>query len=115
MAAQTYTIQSPPHAGAAVTLIAPGGTSGDVAPTGSGLALLVVNGATPTTVTLVPQPFDGLTVGTRTFTVAATSTNLIPLPASVYGTGTTAVGYGNVTTLTGSSNTGVAVITVPGS
>jgi hypothetical protein len=114
MAAQTYTIQSPPHAGAQITLIAPGGTSGDQAPTGSGLALLVVNGATPTTVTLVPTPFDSLTVGTRTFTVVASSTNLIPLPASVYGTGTTAIGYGNITTLSGGA-TGVAVITVPGS
>lgn len=111
----TYTVQSPPHAGAAVTLAAPGGTSGDLAPTGSGLALLVINGATPTTVTLTPPPVDGLTVATRTVTIAANSTNLIPLPVSVYGTGTTAIGYGNVTTLTGSSNTGVAVITVPGS
>ena len=38
---------------------------------------------------------------------------LIPLPASVYGAGTVAVGYGNVTTLTGGA-TGVAVITIPG-
>lgn len=111
----TYAVQSPSHAGAAVTLAAPGGTSGDLAPTGSGLALLVVNGATPTTVTLTPPAFDGLTVGTRSVTIAATSTNLIPLPPSVYGAGTTAVGYGNVTTLTGTANTGVAVITVPGS
>lgn len=111
----TYGITSPPHAGAAVTLVAPGGTSGDLAPTGSGLALLVVNGATSTTVTLTPPPVDGLTVGTRTVVIASNSTNLIPLPASVYGAGTTAIGYANVTTLTGSSNTGVAVITVPGS
>jgi hypothetical protein len=115
MAAQTYTIQSPPHAGAAVTLIAPGGTTGDVAPTGSGIALLVVNGATTTNVQLVPQPFDGQVVGTRTVAINAATTNLIPLPASVYGSGTVAVTYLNVTTLTGSANTGVAVITVPGS
>jgi len=110
----TYSVQSPPHAGAAVTLQAPGGTTGDLAPTGSGIALLVVNGATPTTVTLVPVPFDGLTVGTRSVTIAATSTNLIPLPSSVYGAGTVAVRYGNVTTLTGAANTGVAVVTIPG-
>jgi hypothetical protein len=111
----TYAVQSPPHAGAAVTLQAPGGTTGDLAPTGSGVALFVGNGATPTTVTLVPVPFDGLTVGTRTFTVAANTVNLIPLPASVYGAGTVAVGYGNVTTLTGTGLSGVAVVTVPGS
>lgn len=112
----TYAIQSPPHAPAsAITLQAPGGTTGDLAPTGSGVALLVVNGATPTTVTLVPIPFDGLVVGTRTITIAASSTYLIPLPASVYGAGTVAVGYANVTTLTGTGLSGVAVITVPGS
>lgn len=116
MAAQTYTIQSPPHApAAAITLQAPGGTTGDVAPTGSGVALLVVNGATPTSVALVPVPFDGLTVGTRTITIAASSTYLIPLPSSVYGAGTVAVTYGNITTLTGAGGNGVAVVTVPGS
>jgi hypothetical protein len=110
----TYTVQSPPHAGAAITLQAPGGTSGDLAPTGSGVALLVSNGATPTTVTLVALPFDGLVVTTRSVAIGATSTNLIPLPSSVYGAGTVGVGYANVTTLTGSANTGVAVVTVPG-
>lgn len=111
----TYTVQSPPHAPAsAITLSAPGGTTGDLAPTGSGVALMVVNGATPTSVALVPTPFDGLTVGTRTITIAANSSYLIPLPVSVYGTGTTAVTYGNVTTLGGGA-TGVAVVTIPGS
>jgi hypothetical protein len=110
----TYTVQSPPHGPtAASTLSAPGGTTGDLAPTGSGVALLVANGATPTSVALVPVPFDGLTVGTRTVTIAASSTYLIPLPSSVYGAGTVGVTYGNVTTLTGGA-VGVAVVTVPG-
>lgn len=110
----TYAVQSPPHApAAAITLQAPGGVSGDLAPTGSGIALMVVNGATPTSVALVPVPFDGLTVGTRTITIAASSSYLIPLPASVYGAGTTGVTYGNVTTLAGGA-TGVAVVTIPG-
>jgi hypothetical protein len=116
MAAQTYSIQSPSHApAAAITVQAPGGTTGDLAPTGSGVALFVSNGATPTTVTLVPQPFDGLVVGTRTITIAAASQYLIPLPASVYGAGLVAVGYGNITTLTGATGFGVAVVTIPGS
>ena len=110
----TYSVQSPPHAGAQVTLSAPGGTTGDLAPTGSGIALLVVNGATSTSVSLTPVTFDGLAVTARSVTIPATSTTLIPLPSSVYGAGTTAVTYGNITTLTGSSNTGVAVVTVPG-
>lgn len=111
----TYTVQAPPHGPtSAITLQAPGGTTGDLAPTGSGIALFVSNGATPTTVTLVPVPFDGLTVGTRTITIAASSQYLIPLPSSVYGAGTVAVGYGNVTTLTGAAGNGVAVVTIPG-
>lgn len=109
----TYAVQSPPHAGAAVTLVAPSGTSGDSAPTGPGLALLVANGATPTTVTLVPLTFDGLVVTTRSVTIGASSINLIPLPSSVYGAGTVAVGYGNITTLTGTGLSGVAVVTTP--
>jgi hypothetical protein len=32
----------------------------------------------------------------------------------VYGAGTVAVGYGNVTTLTGAAGNGVAVVTIPG-
>lgn len=111
----TYAVQSPPHAGALITVQAPGGTTGDLAPTGSGIALYVSNGATPTTVTLVPLPFDNLTVGTRSVAIAAASQYLIPLPASVYGAGTVSVGYANVTTLTGATGFGVAVVTVPGS
>jgi hypothetical protein len=111
----TYTVQSPPHGPtAAITLSAPGGTTGDLAPTGSGVALLVANGATPTAVTLVALPFDGLVVTTRSVTIAASSTYLIPLPASVYGAGTVSVGYSNVTTLTGGA-VGVAVVTIAGS
>ena len=108
-----YVVQSPPHAGATVTLAAPGGTTGDTAPTGSGIALLVVNGATVATLTLPVPSFDGLTVTSRTVTLTASVPTIIPLPSSVYGTGTVALTYSNVTTLTGGA-TGVAVITVPG-
>lgn len=109
----TYIVQSPPHAGAAVTLQAPA-VSGDLAPTGSGIALLVGNGATATTVTLTALGVDGLPGAVRTYTVPANTISLIPLPSSVYGAGTAAVGYGNVTTLTGTGLSGVAVVTVPG-
>ncbi len=110
----TYAVNSPPHAGASYSFAAPGGVSGDLAPTGSGIALFVMNGATPTAVTLVALPFDGLTVTTRSVTVPASQLTVIPLPPSVYGTGTVAVGYSNVTTLTGGA-TGVVVVTIPGS
>jgi hypothetical protein len=54
-------------------------------------------------------------VTTRTVTIAANSVYLIPLPSGVYGPGTVSVGYGNVTTLTGTGLSGVAVVTIPGS
>jgi hypothetical protein len=110
----TYAVQSPPHAGAAITLAAPGGLTGDLAPTGPGIGLLVVNGATPTSITLTALGVDGLPGAIRTWAIAATSVNILPLPASVYGAGTVGITYANVTTLTGTANTGVAVVTIPG-
>lgn len=115
----TYAIQTPAHAGTAVTYAAPSGTTGDLAPTGTatgdgGLALAVNNGATPTTVQLTALGVDGLPGAVRTVTIPATTTVLIPLLAAVYGPGPIPVTYGNITTLTGSSNSGVAVVTVPG-
>lgn len=112
----TYTLQTPAHAGTAVTFAAPSGTTGDLAPTGTvsqAMALAVNNGATPTTVALTAISVDGLPGAVRTVTIPATSTVLIPLLASVYGAGPIPVTYGNITTLTGASNTGVAVITLP--
>ncbi len=96
----SYSVQAPVHRPAAgITLVAPGGTTGDLAPTGQGLALLVGNGATPTTVALAPLAFDGMTVTFPAITIAANSINLIPLPPSVYGAGTTAVNFSAVTTV----------------
>ena len=109
----TYAVQSPIQRPAgAITLQAPA-VSGDLAPTGPGLALLVGNGATPTTVTLGVPTYDGMTVTFPAITIAASSIYLIPLPSSVYGAGTVAVTYGNVTTLTGTGLSGVAVVTIP--
>ncbi|SRR5712691_11491795 len=109
----TYALQNPPHAGAAITVQTP--ASGDLAPTGSGIALFVFNGSVSSiTVTLPLAPaYDGLAVTSRTFVVAASTLAapvpvLIPLPSSVYGTGTTVVNYSATATVS------VAVITVPG-
>jgi hypothetical protein len=97
----TYATQGPPHAGAVITLATPGGTTGDLAPTGQGIAVLVVTGGTGTTVTLPVTPtYDGLGVTSRTLAVPASSTALIPLPDSVYGVGTTAVNYNSTATVT---------------
>lgn len=107
----TYVLQGPTHAGSAISLAAPGGTAGDLAPTGQGVALLVVCGtAAPGTVTVtlpVTTTYDGLAVASRTVPCLTNSTNLIPLPDGVYGSGTTAVNYSSVTGVQ------VAVIRVP--
>lgn len=102
----TYAVQSPPHAGAQITTQTP--ASGDLAPTGNGVGLLVQTAGTATTVTLPITPtYDGLAVASRTFTCPATGLTLIPLPSAVYGAGPQVVNYSAVTAVS------VAVITVP--
>ena len=105
----TYALQGPPHAGAVISpLTVPAGTAGDLAPTGQGVGLLVSCGTAPVTVTLpVSQTYDGLTVSSRTLALTANQFAILPLPDNVYGVGTTAVNYSNVTTVT------VACIRIP--
>ena len=106
--ATTYTLQSPPHAGAALALTVP--ANGDIVPTGSGIGLLVINSAAGTMTVVLPLPtVDGQVVTARTVTILASATWLIPLPSSVYGVGTVTVTY------TGTlAAVGVAVISTPG-
>lgn len=85
------TAQVVPHAGVTPALTAAlGGTSGNTAPCGSGLALMLVNGAAATCVITVRVPaattFDGLVIPNRTFTLPATSgaVSFIPLVPTVY-------------------------------
>ena len=92
------TSQVIPHAGVTPTLTSSlGGTSGNTAPCGSGLALMLVNGAASTCVITVHVPaattVDGLSISNRTFTLPATSgaVSLIPLPATPYADPTTAL------------------------
>lgn len=111
-----YAIQTPAHAGATVTLAAPGGTTGDtVVPTPGG-ALLFVNGATVATLTITfpvgLAKTDGQTVAARTVTITASVPTIVPIPISVYGTAALALSYSNITTLTGGA-TGVAYIFIP--
>ena len=107
----TYALQGPSHSGSAVSLAAPGGTAGDLCPTGQGVGLLVVCGtgaAGTVTVTLPFAPtYDGQAIASRTVPCLAGSTNLIPVPDGVYGAGTTAVVYSSVGSVT------VAAIRVP--
>ena len=104
----TYALQGPAHAGAVIALAAPGATSGDLAPTGQGVGLLVNCGTAPCTLTLPVVPtYDGLAVSSRTFVLTASQIGLIPLPDNVYGVGTTVINYNNITTVT------VAAVRIP--
>jgi len=87
------------HAGLnPVTLTAGlGGTTGNTAPCGAGLGLLLVNGAAATCLITMHVPagitFDGLVIANRTVTLPATSgaVTIIPLVASVYADPVTAL------------------------
>lgn len=96
----TYALQGPSHSGGTIALVTPGGTAGDLAPTGQGIALFAVAGTATNTITLPVAPtYDGLAVSARTFALPAGQYALIPLPDSVYGTGTTTVNYASVATI----------------
>jgi hypothetical protein len=109
MAALTATVV--PHAGSTPTLTAAlGGTAGNTAPCGGGLALMLVNGAAATcnidVLIRSDVTVDGLAVTTpagaagpaRRFTLPATSgsVSFIPLPASLYADPVTALATFNV-------------------
>jgi hypothetical protein len=87
------TSQVAPHAGLnPVTQTASlGGTTGNTAPCGSGLGLMLINGAAATCAITMHVPaattFDGLVIPNRTVTLPATigAITIIPLPALTYG------------------------------
>src|ERR1043165_8408293 len=84
-----YTLQSFPHAGATVTYTQPAtGATGNTAPTGQDVALLVKNGSGSSITVTITVPaaitFDGLVFPNRTQTVAAGADGIIPLVTSVY-------------------------------
>lgn len=107
----TYSLQSPPHAGAQLTFTTPTASSDLMLP-GQGVGLLVINptGNGSVTVSLPMPASDGVTVGPRSVSCPAASATptLIPLPSSVYG----AVPI--TPTYTGTvANVSVALITIP--
>ena len=106
----TYALQGPPHAGAAITTVAPGVTIGDLVPTGQGIGLMVLNNGTTASMTVVlpvTPTYDGLAVANRVVTVPAgvgpanqtPGVAIVPVPDNVYGVGTTAVQYSTVTSI----------------
>lgn len=106
----TYALQSPPHAGAALTFVVP--ASGDQVTPGQGIGLMIINptGNGAVTVSLPMPASDGVTVGPRSVSCAANSANptIIPLPSAVYGSAPIALTYtGTLTTVQ------AALITIP--
>ena len=93
------TSQVAPHAGLnPVTLTTGlGGVTGNTAPCGSGLGLMLVNGAASTCLITMHVPaattFDGLAISNRTVTLPATigAVTIIPLVPLVYGDPVTAL------------------------
>ena len=87
------TSQVAPHAGLnPVTQTSSlGGVSGNTAPCGAGLGLMLINGAASTVLITMRVPaattFDGLAITNRTVTLPATigAITIIPLVPTVYG------------------------------
>ena len=106
----TYTLQSPPHAGAQLTFVTP--ASGDLVTPGTGVGIMIINptGNGSVTVSLPMPASDGVTVGPRVVTCTAASANptIIPIPSTVYGTVPIALTYtGTLTTVQ------AALVTIP--
>ena len=86
------TAQVAPHAGLNPVTLTAGlaNVSGHTAPCGSGLGLMLVNGAASTVLVTLHVPaattFDALAIANRTVTLPATSgaVTIIPLPATTY-------------------------------
>jgi hypothetical protein len=97
-----YAAQVPADAGQQIAMAPPDSQTGDTAPTGTGVALLVFNGgASGITVTLPVGPaVDGLAIASRTVAVAAGAVVLIPVPSSVYGMQPTGISYSSTVSVT---------------
>ena len=105
-----FSVQAPGHGGAVVTLTLPTTGSVDTVPTGPGIGLWVVGPSSASATVAIPVPnVDGtLAVTARSVTIATATSQLIPLPSSVYGTGPITLTWSG--TLTASA---VAVISIP--
>jgi|SRR6516164_1776719 hypothetical protein len=106
-----YAIQSPPHAGAQLTMTLPTTGAVDTWPTGANVSAFIQGPSSATATVSLPIPtFDGQAVTARSVTVASGQTWFVPLPPSVYGVGPITVTWSG--TLTASA---VAIITSVGS
>ena len=105
-----FAVQAPGHGGAVITLTAPTTGSVDTVPTGAGIGLWVVGPSSASATVAIPIPAVDATqaVTPRSVTIATATSQLIPLPSTVYGTGPVTLTWSG--TLTACV---VAVITIP--
>lgn len=105
-----FSVQAPGHGGAVITLTLPTTGSVDTVPTGPGIGLWCVGPSSASMNVTIPIPnVDGTqTVTGRNVVINTATSQLIPLPSSVYGTGPITLTWGG--TLTASA---VAVISIP--
>jgi len=105
-----FAVQAPGHGGAVITLTLPTTGAVDTVPTGPGIGLWVVGPSSASANVTIPIPnVDGTQAVTGRNVVVATGTSqLIPLPSSVYGAGPVTLTWAG--TLTASA---VAVIAIP--
>jgi hypothetical protein len=105
-----FAVQAPGHGGAVITLTAPTTGSVDTVPTGAGIGLWVVGPSSASATVAIPIPAVDATqaVTPRSVTIATATSQLIPLPSTVYGTGPITLTWSG--TLTACV---VAVITIP--
>ena len=105
-----FAVQAPGHGGAVITLTAPTTGSVDTVPTGAGIGLWVVGPSSASATVAIPIPNVDATqmVTARSVTIATATSQLIPLPSTVYGTGPITLTWsGTLTACT------CAVITIP--
>jgi len=105
-----FSVQAPGHGGAVITLTLPTTGSVDTVPTGPGIGLWVTGPSSASATVAIPLPnVDGTqAVTARSVTINTATSQLIPLPSSVYGTGPITLTWSG--TLTASA---VAVISIP--
>ena len=105
-----FSVQAPGHGGAVITLTAPTTGAVDTVPTGPGIGLWVNGPSSASATVAIPLPnVDGTQAVTpRSTTISTATSQLIPLPSSVYGAGPVTVTWSG--TLTAAT---VAVITIP--
>ena len=105
-----FSVQAPGHGGAVITLTLPTTGAVDTVPTGPGIGLWVVGPSSASATVAIPIPnVDGTqAVTARSVTISTGTSQLIPLPSSVYGAGPITLTWSG--TLTASA---VAVISIP--